>query len=516
MKAISIFSLPSNIDIKYSYNIEIRHIELQNKITNIENNSFKEYKDIKFMIIENNLYLDKYIFVINIINRDIKLLTRNYIYKSTIGNLCTTVKYINETNHINNIIVTDKPYIYYYKQLLNTYFKSLNVLYFNGKTNLSTINKYDLIICTPKYFNKLYLYTFGRIFYDTSIDDYFKLDHFSINCKIFYLITDLINELKKYMINNNVNNLYLQNYFMSINKNDFSIIMYPLGGNIYYNTLHEKMKLYIVYYNYKNSELNNLDDADGLGLLSNEVYINKVLNFKNITDDKLKNKVNDLISSNDPCLICQENILKYKVSLNCLCRATYCYSCIKIWVDSNNTCPLCKSNKQMNDIIYNILIDKDNNKNISFDSTTSLVNKFISMNKPVELIIHSILYNDNIINKQSILFVLSNQICNQFIDVKNDYNNVKISLNSTNYSAVEQTTVLTTFYMLTTYLFIDHFDIIFIYLPYDKLELVIEYLYKIKNRGIFNPIIYIYYELSKIDNIKNNLIKKYNNIICIS
>jgi hypothetical protein len=66
-------------------------------------------------------------------------------------------------------------------------------------------------------------------------------------------------------------------------------------------------------------------------------------------------------SKNNFCAICCSNINsdKKKGYLK-VCTHYFCYDCIKIWADKENTCPLCK-------IRFNKIYYKDENQEEQFD-----------------------------------------------------------------------------------------------------------------------------------------------------
>jgi SNF2 family DNA or RNA helicase len=112
--------------------------------------------------------------------------------------------------------------------------------------------------------------------------------------------------------------------------------------------------------------------------LSSEIsfWEKRILDIQKVIDD-LKNKYNSLLQ--DDCTICYSDI-KDPILIPC-CQNIFCGKCIMKWLETTKSCPMCRANINIKELIY---IKKDNNNNDNKDDNEyneSLQNKETKLSK---------------------------------------------------------------------------------------------------------------------------------------
>lgn len=166
--------------------------------------------------------------------------------------------------------------------------------------------------------------------------------------------------------------------------------------------------------------------------------ISKITNRMNIVENKIIS-INERIKGADTCFICYD-LIKKKTVLKC-CQNSICFNCIKIWMNTNPVCPICKYDLDLKQLFV-IEEEKGENDNITpCDQNTKLENLNIILNQinikqdkcDIKILIFSTYDNsfEKIIKvleslKMSFSFLKGNQ---NFINKTiNDYNNGFINI----------------------------------------------------------------------------------------
>jgi len=165
----------------------------------------------------------------------------------------------------------------------------------------------------------------------------------------------------------------------------------------------------------KEKEIQNLNE-----LIQNQIqnsvrvkhYQNKIQNL-NSQISELKNRFHELLNQN--CNICMEKIKNPLIEPNC--QNLFCTNCLFTWFKTKNSCPLCRHNIKLENLIY--IENEYENQNIQQQKQE------LPLSKTEQII--RIITNTNIENKKIIIFSEYNgsfkPICNMLKD-----NNIEFSL----------------------------------------------------------------------------------------
>jgi DNA polymerase III delta prime subunit len=267
----------------------------------------------------------------------------------------------------------------------------LTELRYNKYNNKKTIiiDKYDVILCTPKTFikliNKNQNICWNRIIYEEPIINTIKYIN-NIYFDFLWIISNNPYELLNYsdntLLKNLLNNISLFEYFEKlIIKNEDKEL-----ENLYND---EIIKFR---YNFTNNDIVNKILNN-----NNEIIINKFNNINEYINHYNLNKMDEPKT----CIICLQNIIKLCL-LSC-CHSNYCYDCIIKWLYKKESCPICRIIIYLKNI--NLINDQENKEIVKYknDFIINFLNKIDKYLIVIDCLNKEIIKNLQNINKIKII-----------------------------------------------------------------------------------------------------------------
>jgi hypothetical protein len=248
--------------------------------------------------------------------------------------------------------------------------------------------KYTTLIITNNKFNNL---SKKCIIYDyKSIKEIKNINWY----RIIYDLDDIKN------INNDLFDLQSKNKWIHISKNDNNTNTYYTFLKILLTDKNLHLPLYknesLTEYELLEDYMTKLDDINQLVKINRIKYdlteldkiIVKYVNYDKLDSIKLNNLLNKVTKTNTTCPICINNINNICITE---CNHIFCIDCILNWLSKKNTCPLCRT--EIN--IEKLLIDID--KNIQkINILIERIKELLKLNKKI------VIYT---INKKYMLYI---------------------------------------------------------------------------------------------------------------
>jgi len=163
-----------------------------------------------------------------------------------------------------------------------------------------------------------------------------------------------------------------------INSNTQKEIIKILGNKLDYTTSSKIVELYdlLVRHNDNLIQLTKLME----GKKSSYIY------FKTVVD-KIKHIIDKTVEEN--CCICLSEIIEDNIGIT-QCGHIFCYSCLKMSIDSNFKCPLCKTKQTKKDISM-VSYENTNKEDTLIDNIGTKLSKLIKYLKSIDE--HSIIFS---------------------------------------------------------------------------------------------------------------------------
>lgn len=95
---------------------------------------------------------------------------------------------------------------------------------------------------------------------------------------------------------------------------------------------------------------NQIENANETSTKKKKIIIENLNNNRQNVKNQISN-ISDRIRQTNICPICYDNIYNEKTIMNGCCSNAFCFKCIFKWIAINKSCPLCKENINLGDIM---------------------------------------------------------------------------------------------------------------------------------------------------------------------